>query len=537
MGHRKRGLLLLGAPLPLLLWASFQVDHASPAEPWWSHVAVLSSDQFEGRKSGTPGYSRAADYVARQFARVGLSPAGTNSFFEPVPLISRTIDPARSNVSVTGPTSSEQLTLGEDVIIGLQVDPPPLIEAELVFAGYGLSVPEAHHDDFADLDVRGKLVIFLGRTPGSLSGNLVAHSQSPAERAAKLRQAGAVGSLWILSSANQARDWMRLARDQFQPSMMLADPSMNDGRDLKLFLYVNPDRADRLLAGSGHTLQEILAADAAGKALPRFPIPKKLRAEVNMTRTSVVSPNVLAILPGTDDRLKNEQIVFSAHLDHLGIGPPLGQDSIYNGALDNAAGVASLIHVASLLTESGVRLRRSVLFAAFTSEEEGLLGSRYFVDSATGDSRKIVADINSDMLLPLFPLKKLIVYGREESELGEDAAAVAQSKGIIPLADVEPERNSFVRSDQYSFIRRGIPSLTFRVGFDRDTPEHQTVKKWRAERYHTPSDDVNQPVDKEAGEAFDAYIAKLLERIANKELPPRWRDASFFKRFAESKRR
>ena len=220
----------------------------------------------------------------------------------------------------------------------------------------------------------------------------------------------------------------------------------------------------------------------------------------------------MAVLPGNDPRLKDEYVVFSAHLDHLGIGKPINGDSIYNGAMDNASGVAALLDVAAMLKETGTRLRRSVLFVAVTGEEKGLLGSRFFANSPTVDPKMIVADINTDMFLPLFPLKKLTIYGLDESELGGDAAAVAESLGIAPQADLEPKRNIFIRSDQYSFIRRGIPSLALKVGYDKGSPEERVVKKWLTERYHAPSDDLAQPVDKQAAGAFDALVAKLLER-------------------------
>jgi Zn-dependent M28 family amino/carboxypeptidase len=241
----------------------------------------------------------------------------------------------------------------------------------------------------------------------------------------------------------------------------------------------------------------------------------------------------VALLPGADPKLKDEYVVFTAHLDHLGIGKPIKGDSIYNGAMDNASGVATLIDVAALLKETGTKLRRSVLFVAVTAEEKGLLGSRFFVHSPTVDRKAIVADINIDMILPLYPLKKLTMFGSDESDLGEEAAAVAESMGVVPRPDPVPERNIFIRSDQYSFIRRGIPSLMLMVGFDKDSPEERIVGKWLMERYHAPSDDVNQPVDKPAAGAFDVLVAKLLERVANRDLRPRWKDTSFFKRFAE----
>jgi Zn-dependent M28 family amino/carboxypeptidase len=230
--------------------------------------------------------------------------------------------------------------------------------------------------------------------------------------------------------------------------------------------------------------------------------------------------------------MKGEYVVFSAHLDHIGIGQPIKGDPIYNGAMDNASGIAAMLDVAAMLKESGSKLRRSVLFVAVTGEEKGLLGSRFFASFPTVDPKSIVADINTDMFLPLYPMKRLTVYGLDESDLGDDAATVAKSIGVSPEPDPEPKRNLFIRSDQYSFIRRGIPSLALKVGFAKGSPEEQLAKKWLSERYHAPSDDLNQPVDKQAAAAFDALVAKLLERVANRDLRPRWKESSFFKRFA-----
>jgi Peptidase family M28 len=500
---------------------------------WWSHVAVLADDRFEGRNTGTPGHLKAAQYIAAEFARSGLKPAGTDGFLQPVNLISRAIDEDHSSIALTTENHTESLTLGRDAIISLRVDPAPSVEANLVFAGHGLSIPEAHHDDFAGLNVRGKLVVFLAGAPPTIPGPLAAHMQSGPERAALLKRHGAIGAVSILNPKNMDIPWERLALARFQPSMILADPAMDDSRGLKLTVTVNPEHADKLLASSGHNFREILGAAEAGKPLPRFALPAKLKATASVQRTDVVSQNVVAVLPGSDPQLKHEFVVFSAHLDHLGIGKPINGDSIFNGAMDNASGVAAMLDVAAMLKENGTTLRRSVLFVAVTGEEKGLLGSRFFANSPTVDPKMIVADVNTDMFLPLFPLKKLTIYGLAESELGGDAVAVAESLGIAPQADLEPRRNIFIRSDQYSFIRRGIPSLALKVGYDKGSPEEQVVKKWLTERYHAPSDDLAQPVDKQAAAAFDVLVARLLERVANRDQRPSWKDTSFFKRFAK----
>jgi Zn-dependent M28 family amino/carboxypeptidase len=436
---------------------SLRAAEAPEGQRWWSHVLFLADDKLEGRNTGSEGHRKAAEYVAGEFAKAGLKPAGTDGYLQPVAFKSKEIDESRSGLTLVRTTGEQPLALGEDAIISLRVDPSPSVEADLVFAGYGLTIPEADHDDFKGLDVRGKIVVHLTGAPPTVPGPLAAHMQSAAERASALKRAGAIGTVTIQNPKNMDIPWERAALARFQPAMTLADPAMDESRGLSIAVAINPARADKLLAGSGHTFQEILDAADAGKPLPHFPLPATLRAKVAVTRADVVSQNVAAVLPGNDPKLKDEFVVFSAHLDHLGIGKPINGDPVYNGAMDNASGVAAMLDVAAMLKERGIKLRRSVLFVAVTGEEKGLLGSRYFANSPTVDPKKIVADINTDMFLPLYPMKKLTVYGLVESDLGDDAINVAKALGIAAQSDPEPKRNLFIRSDQYSFIRRGIP--------------------------------------------------------------------------------
>jgi hypothetical protein len=526
--HRSRTFIAFG----LLLWsASVALGH--DGERWWSHVAVLADDGLEGRDTGSIGHRKAAAYVAHEFEKAGLKPAGTEGFFQPVKLRSKSIDEAHSSLALVRKNGVEPLTLGEDAMISLRVDPAALTEAELVFAGYGLAIPEADHDDFKGLNARGKVVVYLAGAPPTLPGPLAAHMQSAGERSAALRKAGAIGMVAIQNPKNMDIPWERAALARFNPAMSLADPAMDDSRGLLIAVTWNPAHADKLLAGSGHTFQEILEAADTGKPLPHFAIPARLKATVDVKRAEVESQNVAALLPGDDPALKDEYVVFTAHLDHVGIGKPINGDSIYNGAMDNASGIAAMLDVAAILKENGIKLRRSVLFVAVTGEEKGLLGSRYFANSPTVNPKKIVANINTDMFLPLFPLKRLTIYGIDESDLGDDAIAVAKLLGVAPEHDPEPKRNIFIRSDQYSFIRRGIPALALKVGFAKGSPEEQAAKAWLKDRYHAPSDDLKQPVDKQSAADFDVLVAKLIERIANRDSRPRWKDSSFFKRFAE----
>lgn len=528
--RRLASMIALGAAAASAGW-SLGADEAPDGRRWWSHVMFLADDALEGRDTGSPGHRKAAEYVAGEFEKLGLEPAGTGGFLQPVALKSRTIDEDRSGLALVRNGIEVPLKLGEDAVISLRVDPAPSFEAPLVFAGYGLSIPEAGHDDFEGLDARGKLVVYLRGAPPGIPGPLAAHAQSEGERSEALRKAGAIGSVMILNPKQMDIPWERASLARFQPAMVLADPALDDNRGLKAGATFNPAHADKLLAGSGHSFKEILEAADAGKPLPRFEIPAKLKGAVAVARADVTSENVAALLPGTDPALRDEYVVFTAHLDHLGIGKPINGDAIYNGAMDNAAGIASLLDVAAMLKESGAKFRRPVLFVAVTAEEKGLLGSKYFANlPALGG--KIVANLNSDMFLPLYPLERLTIFGIDESELGDDARGVAASMGIAIEPDPEPFRNVFIRSDQYSFIRRGVPALMFKIGYAKGTPHEQTFKLWLKERYHAPSDDLAQPVDKATAESFDRLMAKLLGRIADRDDRPRWKDSSFFKRFA-----
>jgi Zn-dependent M28 family amino/carboxypeptidase len=499
---------------------------------WWSHVAFLADDKLQGRDTGSEGHRQAAEYVAREFARAGLVPAASDGFFQPVKFTSRRIVESESSLVLLRNGQREPLTLGEDATLSARVDPPAELEADLVFAGYGLSIPEAQHDDYEGLDVRGKLVVYVAGAPARIAGPLAAHMQYLGERAALLKQHGAVGAIMIQNPKHMDIPWERASLARFLPAMSLAEAAMDETQGMKLMVAINPARAEKLFQGSGHTFDQILAAANSEKPLPHFALPARLAVKAKVERASVNSDNVVALLLGHDPVLKNEYVVFTAHLDHVGVGKPIKGDAIYNGAMDNASGVAAQLDVAARLKETGTKLRRSVLFVSVTGEEKGLLGSRFFANHPTVPPGSIVANLNLDMFLPLFPLKKLTIYGLDESDLGTEAAAVAESSGVEPQRDLEPARNIFIRSDQYSFIRRGVPALAFKVGYDKGSPQEQVVKKWLRERYHAPSDDLAQPVDKAAAGAFDILIAKLLERIANRDLRPRWKETSFFKRFA-----
>jgi Zn-dependent M28 family amino/carboxypeptidase len=488
-----------------------------------------------GRQTGSPEHKRAAEYVAKQFTGAGLEAAGVGgSFIQPVKFKTRRFVEAGSSLAVMRDGKSEPLSFADDANVSMRVDPAPSIDAPMVFAGYGLSVPEQNINDLQGLNLRGAIVVYINATPRSLPGPLQAHFGSAAERWKMYKAAGAIGTVSIANPKSMDVPWARSTLSRGQPSMALADTSLDETGGQQVSVTMNPARADKLFEGSGHTFADLIALVDAGKPVPGFALPSRLKATIKAERGEVESQNVAGILRGADAKRRDEFVVVSAHLDHLGTAePPVNGDRVYNGAMDNASGVAALLEIAARLHDAGTKPARSILFVAVTAEEKGLLGSRYFASHPTVPRAAIVANVNIDMFLPLFPLKTLMVLGLDESDLGRDIRAVAKDQGVGVQADPEPQRNRFVRSDQYSFIREGIPSLSMKVGYEEKSPEAEIARKWTAERYHAVSDDLSQPIDLSAGDKYVDIVRALAVRIADRPDRPRWNGSSFFKRFAK----
>lgn len=506
-------------------------DWNEAGRQWWKHVEYLASDQLEGRNLGSPGYDKAADYVAGQFERAGLKPGGKSSYFQPVDFKQISINEARSNLALVQDGRTIEVPVPGEAQLGYGADSAPSLEARVVFAGYGLKIPEASYDDLKDPAIKGAVVAFLTGGPESIDGNLRSHYSSAKERWSALRAAGAVGMISIPNPRDMEIPWSRQAAAWGRPRVNLAEESLVPTRGMKFSASWNPDKADDLLAGSGHTFAEILQAAKEQRPLPHFVLARSIKAAVTVKIEAVTSKNVVAIHPGNDPRLRDQYVAISAHLDHLGTGKPVNGDGIYNGAMDDASGVASLIEIAKHMKDSGEKTGRSILFVAVTGEEKGELGSEYFAANPTVNGR-IVADLNMDMFLPLFPLKWLEVQGLNESTLGDDVRVVAQAASVKVQADKEPNRNRFIRSDQYSFVKEGVPAVAFKFGYVPGGPEEKIFKDWYTNRYHGVTDDVNQPVDLAAAAQFNSILEKLALRVADSAELPVWKQGSFFRRFA-----
>lgn len=513
------------------LGCAFAAELPPAGQSWWSHVRFLADDRLEGRATGSAGYREAARYVEEQLRRAGAQPAGTAGYLQRVRFQSRTLVESQSSLTLVRDGLAMPLVIGDEATVSLRYGLTGQISAPLVFVGYGLTVPEENYDDFKDLDVRGKIVVALAGNPPGIASALRMHYGATAERWKFLKRAGAVGLIVVQNPGSMEAPWERTKLLRVLPSLVLADPALQDAPDLPLLLSLNPASMDRLLAGSGYTFSEILAFADLGRPLPKFTLPVTLKARLVFKTDTLESANVVAVLPGRDPVLKNEYVVLSAHLDHLGVGEPVAGDRIYNGAMDNAAGVATLIEAARRLQNRPPR--RSVLFLAVCGEEKGLLGSRYYTRRPTVPANQLVADLNLDMFLPLYPLRWLSVQGLEESNLEEPLRQAAEAEGVTLQSDPEPSRNGFIRSDQYSFVRAGVPALAFKFGYLSGSPEERQQKEWLRTRYHAPSDDAAQFVDLEAADRFNRIIEEALLRIANQDERPQWSANSFFKQFVE----
>jgi hypothetical protein len=499
-------------------------------------MRFLADDLLEGRRTGTRGHQLAAQFVAAQFESMGLAPAGdSGTFFQDVPLQSAQVDESESSFKWATSEGSATLKFREDYI--LYGDPgrdDASISAPVVFVGYGITAPDQHYDDYGGIDVRGKIVAMVFGAPGFPSAVKAHYSASWLKRR-NAAEHGAIGVLVLYDSRLQGLySFEKQVSDLEIPRLnWLSTSGVPDHYypELRAYGAVSMAAVKRLLSGSGYTAAQIDAGVKAGK-LPGFPLGGVAEIHTVTRRAALHSPNVVARLEGSDPQLRAEHVVYTAHLDHLGISAPVKGDSIYNGALDNASGTAEILEIARAFSRLPARPRRSLLFVAVTGEEEGLLGSDYFASNPTVPRSSIVADINIDEDLMLWPLRDVVALGAEHSSL---EAVVKRATARLKLGvgpDPAPEQVSFVRSDQYSFVRQGIPSIDLEAGFGSDDPKIKPAEiadNWDNNFYHSPQDDMQQPgLDFEAAAALTRvgflcglYIAQQTER-------PRWNPGDFF---------
>jgi Peptidase family M28 len=480
--------------------ALFATEPNDATRRWWLHVLALANDGMEGRDTGSEGYRKAERYVIAEFQKAGLTPAGEKGYTQPVPLHEVRFQAAESSVELVRPDGVTKLQWLRQISVPARLGLPETLDADLVFLGDG---PAA---GAAAIDPHGKVVVQLpGRRPTAAIP-------------------GIAGTIAIdTTTGPEPPHWPV----PYAVSMALAETPQRPLNTPPSFRF-NPGSADELFRGSGHTFEELQKLVADGKPLPQFAIPARLHATMKVTTGDLISDNIVAMLPGTDPKLKDEYVVVSAHLDGYGIGEPRNGDKIYNGAFDDAAYVATLIEFAQKLHESGTKLRRSLLFLVVTGEEKGLLGSKYFAAHPTIAKEKLIADVNLDQLRPLFPLKTLTCIGLGDSTLSQTVLRVGDAMGIHIQPDPEPERRLIQRSDNYSLMQISVPAVGFVFGYTPGSPEEAIYRRWYAEQYHSPADDINQPWDPEAAAKFNEFFGRVVEAVSNADERPKWRPGSPF---------
>lgn len=501
-----------------------------------AHIGFLADDLLEGRETGTRGYQLAANYVAAQFGALGLEPAGSDgSYFQPVPL--RTFEAVGPECSFTLVRDGREsaLTFGQDfAMAGDPLRAETSVAAPVVFVGYGVSAPEAGYDDYAGVDVRGKIVVLMRGAPASLPHNQRAYYSSNRVKRKTAVAHGAVGLLGLMTPEAEKRiSWERVVALISSGGMRWVDPAGTPHDvwpEIRGTAVLRATAAEALFEGASASLATVLADVRAGKPHPlELPVQAKLR--VVSRHGQLESPNVVALLPGSDPELRHEYVVYSAHLDHLGVGPPVEGDAIYNGATDNASGTAVLLETARAFARLRQRPRRSVLFLAVTAEEKGLLGSDYFVHFPTVPGAGLVANVNLDGALMLHPLHDVVGFGAEHSSLSQAVEQAAHQLGLELSPDPMPEQVLFVRSDQYSFVQRGVPAVFIVEGFKTGDPEREgraLLMQWMETRYHKPQDDLSHALDFDAGAQFARVNFLIGYQVANQTPRPQWNAGDFF---------
>ena len=506
------------------------------AERIRSDVTFLADDTLKGRDTGSEGYRIAANYVAAEFTRLGLTPAGENGgYMQEVPFQKAKLNQETAAMTLEVGGESKALALGDEFYMGGGVRTPSGdVSGDVVFAGYGIYAPDLDHDDLAGLDLDGKVVLMISGAPKSFHTEIRAHHGSSGTKRKELVKRGAVGTIVISTFAGEKRrPFSRLKRFLDYESFDWVMPDAGDAAAaISATASVSHDVARQMFAGADRSLDDVLA-DAAEGAPKGF----SLDARVSMKRDSILSdtfssPNVLAILEGSDPALKDEYVVMSAHLDHIGVNERAkGDDKINNGALDNASGVAVMMEVARAYVRSGKKPRRSIMFAAVVAEEKGLLGAEYFAHYPTVAKDAMVANVNLDMPILLYDFSDVVAFGADRSSLGPVASRAAGKIGVTLSPDPMPDEGIFTRSDHYRFVQQGIPSVFLVTGWG-PTADGQDggaiFREFLGKTYHKPHDSLDQPINYEAGAKF-AYVNWLIvNEIANANERPAWNEGDFF---------
>jgi hypothetical protein len=525
-----KSLKFIAAPLALLLVAASPAPQVDPgaAQRVRADVEFLASDLLEGRDTGSRGYEIGALYVASQFRAIGLQPGGTNgSWYLEVPF-RRATHAAPPQASITIGNETVALAPGSDFAARPSLTQQTrTIDAPLVFVGHGISDSRLGVDDYAGLDVRGKVVVAIEGTPPGLPSEVAAHLSSSKDATAAGK--GAIGLIEIAGTGDRP-GFNRLAYYD-RPVVDWVDPTgktASQSTKLGLVAAISRGTAEKLFAAARQDLGRTFAAGSKPGSLQGFELPARLRLSDRMQWEDFTSPEVIGLLPGSDPALKDQYVVLMGHLDHLGIKPNAkpGEDAIYNGALDNAAGVATMLEAAREFVASGKPPRRSVLFIANTGEEKGLRGADYFAAHPTVPANSIVGLVDLDMPLLLYPFTDVIAFGADHSTVARAVADAAKSMGVAVSPDPMPQESIFVRSDHYRFVTRGIPGILLMTGYANGG--EPVWKDFLAHTYHRPNDDLSQHILWDQGARYAELNYRISRTLADADQRPLWYKGDYF---------
>ncbi len=498
-----------------------------------AHMAFLASDLLRGREAGTVDFDIAAAYVASQMEQLGLKPMGGDgkSYLQPVPLVSyRAAD--QGSLSLKDASGKTQpLTFGEDYMVrGSALGAEIKMSGPLVFVGFGVVAPEHGRDDYAGIDAKGKIVVLVGGAPKGFQTEERAYYANGRTKAETALAHGAVGIITVgtrtgeklypfANSVRQYQSWGVTWRDEAgEPYLPAKIPSLG---------AISVAGAAKLFAGAPMSADEILtAAESPDAKFRAFDLPVSLDATLHNEIKKVESENVVGLLPGSDPKLKDEVVVLSAHLDHLGITPPVNGDSINNGALDNASGVATTLEVARLFKAAGKAPKRSLLFLIDTAEEKGLVGAGYFAKNPTVAKSAIVADVDLDMPILTYDFTDVVAFGADRSSIGPVVKKAAASMKVGLSPDPMPDEGIFTRSDHYRFVEQGVPAVFLITGFGNGGDV--AFKDFMANHYHKPSDDMSLPIRFDVGAKFARLNYEITKGLADSPTKPSWNKGDFF---------
>jgi hypothetical protein len=510
------------------------VNGVSP-EAIKAHMTFLSDDLLAGRRPGKPGFAIAARYMAAQFASLGLQPGGDNkTFLQAVPLRSGVVAEAQSAFRVTHSGQEQPLIYATDfVLLPNMGQAQSQVTAPVIFVGYGVSAPELNYDDYAGQDVRGKIVMCIAGAPAKFPNNEKAYFSSAQTKNSTAAQKGAVGVITVIAAGENNATWNAYTKRARTGSTWWGGPSGTPNTylpELKGLAAVSQQVGESFFTGTGTSLLQAAAALRDGRpASVNLPVTVAL---TTITKYSdIASYNVVGILPGSDPQLKNEYVVYAAHLDHLGLSVPVNGDSINNGAHDNASGSAFLLETARAFKSLPKAPKRSIIFLSCTGEELGLQGSDYFANNPTVPAGSLVANLAIDMPFFFYPLRDIIPHGIQHSSLRGPVEATAKYLDLKITPDPAPEEVVFTRSDHYSFIKKGIPALFIKGGIITGDPNKDGAKiiaEWRKTIYHKPQDDMNQPFDFNAAAMHVKTNFLIGYLTANDAKRPTWNNGDFF---------